>query len=61
MCDVWLYAKNSKVNICDRNAYDPLKISLENDLEETDGEDRDSSSHGWSLNNECSSFVNGSN
>jgi len=46
MCDVWLYAKNSKVNCTNRNAYNPLKISLKDDLEETDGESRISSSHG---------------
>jgi len=46
MCDAWLYAKNSKVNSTNRNAYNPMKISLEDDFEETDGESRVSSSHG---------------
>jgi len=46
MCDVWLYAKNSKVNGTNRNANHPLKISLEDDLEETDGESRISDGHG---------------
>jgi len=47
MWDMWLYAKNCKINSTNRNAYNPMKISLEDDFEETDGESRISSSHGW--------------
>ena len=40
-----IYAGNLNSN--NRNAYNPLKISLKNNLKETDGEGSISPSHGW--------------